>query len=179
MEESEFSAVYLETEDLLLKKAVFADWEALYRNITSHPEAARYMLWSPDENEEMAKERMGRTIAFEQREKYAFLVYLKSTGEPIGFAAMRQAEEGAYEDMGIALGPAFQRRGYGRQILEAFCEEARRCGAREFRTSYRLGNIPSQRLQEACGFRFAFDSEERTDPRTGETYIVRNMKKTL
>lgn len=179
MEANDDSELCLETEDLWLKKAVFSDWEALYRNVTSHPEAARYMLWSPDENEEMAKSRMERTLAFEAREKYAFLVYLKATGEPIGFAAMRQAEEGAYEDMGIALGPAFQRRGYGRQILEAFCEEARRCGAGEFRTSYRLANLPSQRLQEACGFVFDFDSEERTDPRTGETYMVRNMKKTL
>ena len=92
---------------------------------------------------------------------------------------MRRAEEGALEDMGIALEPDFQRRGYGRQILEAFCEEAGRCGAREFRTSYRLGNMPSQWLQEACGFVFDFDPEERTDPRTGETYIVRNMKKIL
>ncbi len=179
MNERDDSGVFLETEDLLLKKAVFADWEALYRNITRHPEAARYMLWSPDENEEMAKERMERTLAFEAREKYAFLIYLKKTGEPIGFAAMREAGEGAFEDMGIALGPAFQRRGYGRQVLEAFCEEARRCGAREFRTSFRLPNTPSRKLQEACGFVFDFDSEERTDPRTGERYIVRNMKKTL
>ena len=179
MEAGEYADVFLETEDLVLRKAVFSDWDALYRNITRHPEAARYMLWSPDENEEMARERMRRTLAFEAREKYAFLVCLKKTGEPIGFAAMRQAEEGAFEDMGIALGPAFHRRGYGRQILEAFCEEARRCGAKEFRSSYRLANMPSQRLQEACGFVFDFDSEERTDPRTGERYIVRNMKKAL
>ena len=179
MNERDHSGVFLETEDLLLKKAVFEDWEALYRNITRHPESARYMLWSPDENEEMARERMRRTLAFEAREKYAFLVCLKKTGEPIGFAAMRQAEDGAFEDMGIAVGPAYVRRGYGRQILEAFCEEARRCGAREFRTSYRLGNLPSERLQEACGFVFDFDSEERSDPGTGEKYFVRNMKKTL
>lgn len=64
-------------------------------------------------------------------------------------------------------------------LMLALCACGSVPGAGEFRTSYRLANLPSQRLQEACGFVFDFDSEERTDPRTGERYMVRNMKKTL
>ena len=40
-----YSMITIETKDLILKKAVFDDWEALYRNITSRPEAAEFMLW--------------------------------------------------------------------------------------------------------------------------------------
>ena len=177
--EADFSSLRLETEDLILKKAVFKDWEPLYRNLTRHAESARYMLWARDETEEDAKARMLRTLEFERRERYAFLVCLRETGEAIGFAAMREAEPGVYEDMGVAVGPSYVRKGYGRQILDAFCAEAVRCGAREFRASFRTENAASAGLLEACGFVFDFDSGERIDPRTGESYVVRNMKKAL
>ena len=177
--EADFSALRLETEDLILKKAVFEDWEPLYRNLTRHAESARYMLWAPDETAEDAKARMLRTLEFERREKNAFLVCLRETGEAIGFAAMREAEPGVYEDMGVAVGPSYVRKGYGRQILNAFCAEAARNGAKEFRASFRTANAASAGLLEACGFVFDFDSGERIDPRTGESYVVRNMKKAL
>ena len=31
-----------ETDRLILRKAEFRDWEAMYRNVWSHPEAAGY-----------------------------------------------------------------------------------------------------------------------------------------
>ena len=34
-----------------------------------------------------------------------------------------------------------------------------------------------KRLQDACGFKFDYKSEEKTDPRTGEIYVVVNAKK--
>lgn len=178
-EECDYSAVQLETADLILKKAVFEDWEPLYRNITGRAESAKYMLWKPDESEEAAKARMLRTIEFEKKEKYAFLVYLKSSMEPIGFAAMREAEPGIFEEMGIAVGPEYVRHGYGKQIVNAFCKEAFVQGATEFRASYRVKNHPCEKMLESCGFSFDYDSEEKTDPHTGETYIVRNVKKML
>ena len=75
---------------------------------------------------------MKRTIAFEEKpeNKYALFVYLKKTGEAIGFAGMRELERGIYEETGIALGPEFVRKGYGRQILTALLEEAGKLGAK-------------------------------------------------
>ena len=69
---------------------------------------------------------MKRTIAFEEKpeNKYALFVYLKKTGEAIGFAGMRELEPGIYEETGIALGPEFVQKGYGRQILTTLLEEA-------------------------------------------------------
>ena len=43
---TDYSAVVTETSNLIMKKAVFGDWEQLYRNITSRPEPAKYMLWN-------------------------------------------------------------------------------------------------------------------------------------
>ena len=43
---TDYSEVVIETSNLIMKKAVFGDWEQLYRNITSRPESAKYMLWN-------------------------------------------------------------------------------------------------------------------------------------
>lgn len=175
----DYSDVKLETKDLVLKKAKFEDWEALYHNLWKHAESAKYMLWIPAESEEEAKDRMNRTVAFQKIEKYTFLVYLRETGEPIGNAGMRDAGDGIYEETGIALGPDFVRKGYGRQILNALTEEAKHMGATRFLAGNRVKNEASRGLQMACGFSFDHLSEEKTDPRTGEKYFIENHIKIL
>ena len=171
----------IETNDLIMKKAVFDDWKSLYRNITSRPESAKYMLWKIDDSEEETKDRMLRTLEFQKREKYALTVYLKTKNgiEAIGWASMRRVNLDVYEDMGIAIGPDFVGKGYGKQILKALCEEARKQGAKEFHCSYREKNLASKGLLDSCGFKFDYRSEEKTDPRTGEKYVVVNTKKDL
>ena len=173
---TDYSDVKLETKDLILKKAEFEDWKTIYYNLWRHKESAKYMLWQPTETDEDAKDRMKRTIAFEEKpeNKYALFVYLKKTGEAIGFAGMRELERGIYEETGIALGPEFVRKGYGRQILTALLEEAGKLGAKEFHACNRTGNAASRELQLSCGFVFDSLSEEKTDSRTGETYILEN-----
>ena len=126
----------------------------------------------------VAKQKLIET-ALEKNEKNAFIVYLKKTREAIGFATMRECEPGVYEEMGIAIGPAYVRRGYGKQILNALCTEAKKQGAKEFKASYREKNLASKGLLTSCGFEFDFKSEEKTDPRTGEKYFVINCKKLL
>lgn len=177
----DYSSVLIETKDLILKKAVFDDWKSLYRNITSRPEAARYMLWNVDSSEDESIAKMHRTLEYQKNEKYALTVYCKNAEKPeaIGWASMHEIEPGIYEDMGIAIGPDYVGRGYGKQILNALCDEAKKQGATEFHCGYREKNLASKGLQDACGFEFDYRSEEKTDPRTGEVYVVVNTKKAL
>ena len=58
---------------------------------------------------------------------------------------MRELEPGIYEETGIALGPEFVKKGYGRQILTALLEEAGKLGAKEFHACNRIGNAASER----------------------------------
>lgn len=82
-----------ETKRIILNHPVFSDWEAMLRNVWSHEETARYMLWSVTPGPEEAQERMKRTIAY-QREHAAWLVYERESGEPIGFAGFCQRGSG-------------------------------------------------------------------------------------
>ncbi len=161
----------METKDLLLKKARFEDWEDLYRNAWSREETARYMLWTVTRSEEEARTRMERTVRFQQ-EHEAWTVYEKQSGKAIGWGGMLEVEEGVYEDCGVAVGPEFVGRGYGKQILAALTERAfETLGAKAFIVSCRRENAPSRGMILACDFTFTH-TEEREDPRSGEAYTL-------
>ncbi|SFQ50488.1 Protein N-acetyltransferase, RimJ/RimL family [Lachnospiraceae bacterium XBB1006] len=166
----DYTEMMIETKDLWLKKGKMEDAEGIYKNLWRHAESARFMLWEPSHSVEEAKERMLRTIAFQKRSKYAFFIYEKKSGEPIGFANMEQIGRGTYQERGVALGPKFVGKGYGKQVLSALVNAAFADGGKEFWAMHRQENIPSRKVQEACGFVFDHTSEELTDPRTGERY---------
>ena len=96
----------METKDLILRKAEFDDWKAMYRNVWSHPETARYMMWRVTKTEEAARERIRRTIEF-QREHDTFFVCEKKSGQPIGFAGWEELAPHSFRETGIALGPEY------------------------------------------------------------------------
>lgn len=162
----------LETKDLIIKQAEQKDWKDIYHNLWRHAESAKYMLWNVTTSEEEAQARMERTIAFEKEHPYCWFVYEKSSGQAIGFAGMEEIQPGIYEDMGVALGPDFVGKGYGKQILNAMVDYAKNeLGAKKMILSARSQNIASKKLQEACGFIYSH-SEDRKDPRTGEDYVL-------
>ena len=165
-------AVRLETEDLILEKARQEDWKDMYENLWRHSESAKHMLWTVSPSEEEARARMARTIALEREKPYALLVYEKRSGKAIGFAGMEEIMPGVFEETGIALGPAFVGKGYGKQILRALIAEAfDRRGAKQMIACCRSENEASRRMQMACGFRYDH-TEERVDPRDGKPYLM-------
>ena len=169
----------LETKDLVIKKGEQKDWRDMYCNLWRHSESAKYMLWNVTTSEEEAQARMERTIAFETTHAYTWLVYEKASGQAIGFAGMYEIELGVYEDMGVAIGPAFVGKGYGKQILNALTDYARdELGAKKFIATCRTQNIASHNLQMSCGFVYSH-SEEKVDPRNGETYTLEYNVKIL
>lgn len=167
----------LETQDLILDKAKFEDWEPMYRNVWRHPESARYMMWQATGRKEEAPERMRRTIEF-QKSHDTYLVYLKATGEAIGFAGVEQLSPALWEEAGICLGPDFVGRGYGKQILRRLMDYAKTLGAEAFVCSAREKNAASRALISSLGFAQA-GAEERTDERDGSAYIYLKYRKVL
>lgn len=168
-----------ETKDLLLRHPAFGDWQAMYRNVWSREETARYMLWDVTTSEEAAKERMCRSIAHQKKNPACWFVYEKQSGQAIGFAGMTEVSAGVYEDCGIALGPDHVGRGYGKQLLTALADYAgTHLGAEKFIASCRSQNAPSRGMILACGFRYTH-SEPRSDPRTGESYTLEFYEKLL
>ncbi len=118
----------METEDLILGKAKYEDWKSIYRNVWSRPETAKYMYWKLTTDEAEAKERIQRTVAWQQ-DHDAWLVYEKKSGQAIGFAGIKEIRPHIYEDAGIALGPEYVGKGYGKQILQMYKKNLGRQGS--------------------------------------------------
>jgi len=168
-----------ETKDLILRKAVLSDWQSMYRNIWSRPESAKYMVWDVTASEEDAVARMERTIAFQSAHDYHWTVVEKSSGQAIGWAGMQQRSPGIWSETGIAIGPDFTGKGYGKQLLQFLTDYARdELRAREFTACCRPENISSKRMQLACGFTYTH-SETVIHPRDQVPYVLDHYAKEL
>lgn len=167
----------METKDIVLRKAQFDDWKSLYRNVWSRPETAKYMIWKITVTEEDARARMERTIRYQETHD-TYMVYEKKSGEAIGFAGIERLSPHIFEETGIALGPEYVGRGYGKQVLTLLMEYAKALGGEQFVYSTRSGNIASKALARSCGFRYQH-CESKTDPRNGEPYELEVYEKEL
>ena len=109
---------YLVTENLILRKAKLTDLNKIWNNIWKDEKIAETMLWKPTKNYEEAVERLDRTIKY-QKENYAYFICLKSNDEPIGFAGIKEKEEGIFEESGICIARAYQGKGYAKEVVDA------------------------------------------------------------
>ena len=169
----------LETKDLILRKAVMADWQDMLRNIWSKAESAKFMVWNTTPTEDAAVSRMERTIAFQAAHDYHWTVVEKASGQAIGWAGMEPLSAGVWGETGIAIGPSFTGKGYGKQILNFLTDYARdELGAHRFVAACRRENIASRRMQLSCGFSFTH-SEEVIHPRDRISYTLDYYAKEL
>ena len=168
-----------ETKDLILRKAKMEDWKAMYVNIWSHPESAKYMVWDVTSTEEDAISRIERTITYQTAHDYHWTVVEKASGQPIGWVGMEKHSDDVWGETGIALGPAFTGKGYGKQLLNFLTEYARETlGAKRFVACCRRENLVSKRLQLSCGFTYTH-SEEVFHPRDQIPYTLDHYAKEL
>ena len=161
----------LVTKDLILRHAEFDDWKPMYEHVWRHESCAQYMTWSVTTSEEEARDRIQRTIRYQQNGGLSFIVCEKKTAEPIGFAGVMETEPGIYEDTGGCLGPDFQRKGYGGQILDALTDFVFARGAEVFIVGHQRENLPSKKVITRRGFRYTHS--ETTDGRTVDFYEKR------
>lgn len=167
----------LQAADIYLAKANFEDWSSMYQNIWSRPESNRYMLWELTTDEEAAKLRIERTIEY-QKTHNTYLVYEKLSGQAIGFAGLEIIVPCVFQETGIALGPDYMGKGYGKQILRLLLKYAASLGGKEFFYSTRAANTASVALALSCGFTY-HHSLPKQDPRNGESYELVYYRKTL
>ena len=167
----------LETKDLILRKAEFDDWEPMYRNVWSRPETAKYMAWRVTDSKEAARERIRKTIAH-QRTHDAWVICERKSGQPIGFAGVKEVQTHIFEDTGIAVGPEYAGKGYGKQVLSALLEYCGSLGGKTFLYSTRKDNAASKALALSCGFIYR-GSRQKADPKSGGFYELEVYSKEL
>lgn len=160
-----------ETKDLFLDKAKQSDWLAMYKNVWSQEESAKYMAWRITKNAEDAQIRIEKTIEF-QKTHDTYLVYEKVSGEAFGFAGIEKVGPYTYQEAGICLGPKFVGKGYGRQILIGIIQYCKiKLGQKSFIYFTRENNEASKGLAHSLGFQL-IAAEEKIDERDGQPYVL-------
>lgn len=145
----------IETKDLILRQGSIEDGPVLYQDLWSRPEVFRYLFSRPSPDPEAG---MARTAAYAQMHKEVgteFFVCEKATGEAIGIAGIKELSPNQWTVTDVAVGPAFQGKGYGKQIVAALLSLAFETHAAD-EVSYDCfaENTASRALALACGFSY-------------------------
>ena len=149
----------LTTPNLVLRKAKDSDLDSIWQNVWNDPKIAATMLWKVTETREEAADRLDRTKNY-QASNDAFFVCLKDTDEPIGFGGIREIAPGEYEETGICIAARFQRRGFGKEVLDALVGLAfRRLGGHRFKYGCFHENAASAALCKSCGFAYTHSEQ--------------------
>ncbi len=166
----------METRDLILQSGSPDDWQDLYRSLWSRPEAFRCLFSKPSPDEAAAQKRTAAYAQMHRDVKTEFFVYEKASRQAIGIAGIKELHPGCWTVTDIALGPEYQGRGYGKQIVLAlldlaFCQY----GAAQVSYACFAQNTASQRLALACGFTFSH-SENAEHTKNGENVVLYHYK---
>ena len=75
----------IQTDRLILRRAVLEDAEPMFRNWATDPEVTKYLTWPPHENMDVTRSVVsGWVESYHKEDYYHWMIVLKETGEPIG-----------------------------------------------------------------------------------------------
>ncbi|MBQ8556561.1 MAG: GNAT family N-acetyltransferase [Clostridia bacterium] len=168
----------LETKDLILRQGTANDGHDLYRNLWSRAEVFRYMFNKPSPNEAAG---LSRTAAYAEMHKEVsteFFVCEKASNQVIGIAGIKELNPGHWTITDIAIGPDFQGKGFGKQVVKVLTALAFDShGATTIAYDCFRQNTASKQLALSCGFIYSH-SEPAELQKNGENvtldYYIRN-----
>ena len=167
----------LETSDLILRSGSPEDGPALHANLWMHASFFQYLFSRPSPDESAGIQRTAAYAGMHQEVPPEFFVCEKATGQPIGIAGVKELAPGQWTITDVAIGPAFQRKGYGMQIIGALTELAFSRGAQTVAYECFAENTASGKLALRCGFTFshndAAELSKNGHPVTLAHYILR------
>ena len=111
----------IETSRLILRRAVRADAEPMFRNWASDPEVTKYLTWPTYEQVDTAHSILDLWIGeYEKPNFYQWMIVPKELGEPIGsISVVRQNESVASAEIGYCISRHWWHRGITTEALVA------------------------------------------------------------
>ena len=149
----------IETKDLILRQGSADDWQDLFRNLWSREEVFQYMFKKACPSEEHAAARTAAYAVMHEEVKTEFFVIEKASWQAIGIAGIKELKPAKWTITDIAIGPDFQGKGYGKQIVTALLNLAFELGATEVAYDCFTQNTASKQLALSCGFTYSHSQE--------------------
>ena len=146
----------LTTERLLLRNYKTEDWERVHI-YGSNPDFSKYELWGPNTLEDTHKfvTEMVQQAETNPRYKFDFAVCLKDSGLLIGGCGIRRETElSQVANLGWAINPEFQSKGYATEAAMALIEFGfQRLNLSVIYATCDTRNSPSYKVMEKLGMK--------------------------
>ena len=111
----------IETERLILRRALAEDAQAMFDYWASDDEVTKYLTWPTHSSVEVTKMVVDSWInGYEQDNYYQWIIQLKELGQPIGsISVVRQDEKLALAEIGYCMGKRWWHQGIMSEALKA------------------------------------------------------------
>ena len=114
----------IETDRLILRRAVREDAEAMFRNWASDPEVTKFLTWPAHSTISISEMVIGSWIQeYEKTGYYQWMIVLKELGEPIGSISVVRLNESVEEaEIGYCIGQNWWHKGIVSESVAAVME---------------------------------------------------------
>ena len=110
----------IETDRLILRKAIIEDAEPMFRNWASDPEVTKFLTWPPHENTFVTQKVLSEWMAeYERDDYYQWMIVLKQIGEPIGSLLVGTVGRAQSAHVGYCIGKNWWHKGIMSEALSA------------------------------------------------------------
>jgi len=110
----------IETKRLILRKAVLADAEPMFRNWANDAEVTKYLTWPPHENVDATRAILSCWIEeYKNDDYYQWMIVLKEIDQPIGSLLASTVGRAQSAHIGYCIGKPWWHQGLMSEALQA------------------------------------------------------------
>lgn len=150
--------VTLETERLILRRAVREDADAMFRNWSNDSEVTKFLTWAPHASPEVSLGYINYLLSeYERNDGYAWVIVLKNESpEPVGMISVVKTDENT--DC-VQIGYCLGRKHWGKgvmteamgRVIRFFIEDV---GAKRVEARHDARNTASGAVMKKCGMTY-------------------------
>ena len=146
----------IETDRLILRRAVMEDAMPMFRNWASDPEVTKYLTWPPHEGVEVTRSLLAGWIKeYERDDYYHWMIVLKELGEPIGSLLVTTVGRAQSAHVGYCIGKIWWRKGIMPEALRAVMAYLfDEVGYHRIESMHDPNNPNSGRVMRKCGMKY-------------------------
>lgn len=147
----------IETDRLILRRAVQEDAQPMFRNWASDPEVTKYLTWPTYENVGTAYQILDLWISeYEKPDFYQWMIVPKALGEPIGsISVVRQNDRVEEAEIGYCIGNRWWHKGIMTEALSAVIDYLfTEVGMNRIAARHDPNNPHSGGVMRKCGMKY-------------------------
>lgn len=148
----------IETERLVLRKFIYEDADAMFRNWASDDEVTRFLTWPTHPNTDVSKFVIKDWInSYSDEKYYQWAIVVKENGdEPIGcISAVRVNEDISMVHIGYCIGRAWWHQGITSEAMKAVMDFFfEKVSVNRIEARFDPRNSNSGKVMEKCGMKY-------------------------